>query len=200
MKEQPKKEARSERKTEPKSGTVLTSEEIKGQKDSMSSDFFHLAGRYIARFDSAKKTVYRSPDINTAELQAIHVWATRKFAQTIIKCADDSDFMAHGAGGDKLIESLKDVIAVDVPPTELEKIAKEVETTAFDFCKDAVGLLHDLAWKIHILEEHEEQVDKEGYLMSECDRSPCRKTIELLTRIDKELFHGTMEDLTGVEL
>ena len=176
-----KEKARSREKTEPESGTALTSNGIKGAGDQMSTNFFYYSGRYIARFDPAKKTVYRSPDINTVELQAIHVWATRKGSQTIIKCADDSDFVAHDAGGDKLIKE-----------NELDKIASDIEKSAFDYCKALIPQLESAIKYFHVKDGHVPEFKR-------CRHAVCATNHEVNARIDRELFHGTLEEMTGVK-
>lgn len=79
----------------------------------------------------------------------------------------------------------------------------EGETTVFALCKEAVILLRDLIWKVHIHDKH-----KAG-TVNECDRSHCAEVKTFFAKLDEELFHGTMademddvidmEDLTGVK-
>lgn len=171
-----------------------TLEGIKTQGASFCCD-----GRYIARFDSTKRTIYRSPDINVAELQAINTWAFKKGAQTIIKCADASDFEAHDAGGDKLIENLKDVIGLDVPAAqeeidkitadvpEITKIVAETETLAFKCLVDMIPMFKNAVKRIHELEHHPSFV-------GDCPHKICIAFNNHIVALDKELFHGTMAE------
>lgn len=98
----------------------------------------------------------------------------------IIHKVDDSDFDAHDAGGEGLAKTI------------LETLVKDVELTAFGYCKALIPQLESAIKYFHVKDEHIGE-------FKQCMHTVCATNHELNARIDHELFHGTLEDLTGVK-
>lgn len=157
--------------------------------------YFDDNSDYLARYHNG--VVYyrkrlRGKPLTGDQVAEVNLWAVKMKADILHK-VDDSDFEAHGAGGEKLLkETMKDVMSFDAQ-SEIDRIKADIAKNAFGFCKEAVTLLCKIAWREHFLAKHKIS------LMEECDRLYCFDVRRLLTRMDKELFHGTMADITGID-
>ncbi len=73
-KQHEKEEAQSGEKTEPESGTALTSERIKGQKDSLSRDYLFIDGGKRCIAFKTGVDCYMRPDLSKIEKKQAWSW------------------------------------------------------------------------------------------------------------------------------
>ena len=113
MDKQSKKEkAQSGVKTEPESGTALTSGETKEQKDNLSSDFFYIGEKAVAYFKG--RVCWYRPGLEPTEFQTVNFEVQKRVCSVIHKCPDANDFEIAESGTKKLGEKLIDELAEDL--------------------------------------------------------------------------------------
>lgn len=143
--------------------------------------FLYEGARAIAYFEG--KICWYRPGLTTIELSRVNLEAQRRDCTVIHKCSDAIDFENVEDGTKKIIEDFKS-------KTTIETVAKEVEATAFHYVKELVPLLESTVLYLHYAHPSD---------FKSCANITCSSYRKLMSAIDKNLFHGTLEDLTGVK-
>ncbi len=176
-----------EKSTEPKSGTAT----LKDKKDSMSREFFWIGEKAVAYFEG--KICWSRPGLTTFESRNVWLEKEKRECKMIHTCPDATDFENAEDGTKKLGSKIAGELSFDAKlVAEIDKITQELGVTAFHYVKELVPLLGFLTKYYHAQEGHK------GYAR-DCSNVVCSSSYKLTSKINENLFHGTLEDLTGVK-
>ncbi len=181
-------------------------------------DNYFVDRKLLAYFDG--KVCWYRPDVTEGERTKVYMEARKRGCTLIHKKPDIDEFEKREAGtkklGDKIAgELIKDPIkrpgdegTAEPKPeialakslkgdgadlsSEISEIAKDVEATAFSYCKKLVPLLESTVKYVHIRDGHEGNY-------RQCKDDVCAMACNVFFHIDRNLFHGTLEDLTGIK-
>lgn len=125
----------------------------------------------------------------------------RKLSCGCVICICEDDEQCHGCGGTHCGKPRSECvinewrksrfIPADVP--EIDKIKADLADTAFHYVKELVPFLETGIKYYHAREKH--HTDE----FINCRMAVCYTFHSLMSIIDENLFHGTLEDLTGVK-